>query len=302
MGTNDLNMKKTNFSTMLNFGLLGGLDMSWLKVIVMAVLSAVITAVFLIVPVFKNTSFERMGVYMEAWLFLTVVIMTNCEKPLEAACKVLVFFLISQPLIYLLQVPFSSLGWMIFGYYPFWFKLTLATFPLAYAGWHVKKKNWMSVVMIGAASLFLAFTAAEVIKDMTGVFPRYLLTVLFCLGQIILYAFAFMPNKLWQYLCIGLPLAAMIVVMILKPQVNLELYEQLPEGLTFSKEAVVEVSDPSIAEVDIRGPQGEILRVLGHKYGVTEVTVRDGNKTVRFSIEVYRDDNKYDQIKVVIKD
>ena len=36
--------------------------MSWLTVILMAVISAIITAVFLQVPIFKDTSFERMGV------------------------------------------------------------------------------------------------------------------------------------------------------------------------------------------------------------------------------------------------
>ncbi len=65
----------------------GGLEMSWLKVIILAVLSAVITSVFLIVPVFKNTSFERMGVYLEAWIFLAICIIANTKKPLEAALK-----------------------------------------------------------------------------------------------------------------------------------------------------------------------------------------------------------------------
>ena len=47
----------------------GGLKMTWLTVILMAVGTAVLTTVFLTVPVFSNTSFQRMGVTFEAWIF-----------------------------------------------------------------------------------------------------------------------------------------------------------------------------------------------------------------------------------------
>lgn len=46
--------------------LYGGLDMSWKNVILLAVGSAVLTAIFLIVPIFKDTSFEMMGVSFKA--------------------------------------------------------------------------------------------------------------------------------------------------------------------------------------------------------------------------------------------
>ena len=97
--------------------LFGGLNMSWMSVIIFSIVSAVLTAVFLIVPIFKGTSFIRVGETFEAWIFFAVIIMSNCKKPLESAEKTFVFFLISQPLIYLMQVPFSQLGWGIFGYY-----------------------------------------------------------------------------------------------------------------------------------------------------------------------------------------
>ena len=84
--------------------LFGGIDMKWWKVIVLAVASAVITFIFLVVPIFENTSFYNMGVTFEAWILLAVFIMANCKKPLESALKTFVFFLISQPLIYLFQV------------------------------------------------------------------------------------------------------------------------------------------------------------------------------------------------------
>ncbi len=44
----------------------GGLNMSWLTVVLFAVATAVLTAVILIVPIFKDTSFAEIGVTFEA--------------------------------------------------------------------------------------------------------------------------------------------------------------------------------------------------------------------------------------------
>ena len=46
--------------------LYGGIRMSWITVILFAVGTAILTAVFLLLPIFENTSFERMGVTLEA--------------------------------------------------------------------------------------------------------------------------------------------------------------------------------------------------------------------------------------------
>lgn len=35
----------------------------------------------------------------------------NSKDPLDSALKTFVFFLISQPLVYLVQVSFSEMGW-----------------------------------------------------------------------------------------------------------------------------------------------------------------------------------------------
>ena len=141
----------------------GGLDMSWRNVILFAVGTAVLTAFFMIVPIFKDTSFERMGSLFESWIFFAVIIMANCyqkedtkngsffdkiRQPLICAAKVFVFFLISQPLIYLFEVPFKEMGWKLFGYYPYWFKWTLATIPMAFIGWYINKKNWLSLIIL----------------------------------------------------------------------------------------------------------------------------------------------------------
>ena len=105
--------------------------MTWPKLILFAVISGIITALIaLLVP--EGNSIRQIAVTFEAWVVLAIIIVVNCEKPLEAACKTFVYFLISQPLVYLIQVPFSRLGWELFGYYRYWFYWTLATFPGGY--------------------------------------------------------------------------------------------------------------------------------------------------------------------------
>lgn len=49
--------------------LYGGLRFTWPRLIAYAVGAAALTAVFLIFPFFEGTSFHRMGVYLEAWIF-----------------------------------------------------------------------------------------------------------------------------------------------------------------------------------------------------------------------------------------
>lgn len=198
--------------------LFGGLKMSWLRVILFAAATAVVTAVFLLVPVFEGTSFERMGVTFEAWIFFAVIIMSNCGKPLESAFKTFVFFLISQPLIYLLQVPFSSQGWGLFGYYRYWFLWTLATFPMAFVGWYIKKKNWLSLLILAPILFLLTNDYVGGFRDAAKHFPRMLVMAVFCLGQVLIYLYAF-TEKLWQKLLgFFVPLAVVAVLLLTRPR------------------------------------------------------------------------------------
>ena len=270
--------------------LYGGLNMSWMAVILFAVATAVLTAVFLIVPIFKNTSFERMGVTLEAWIFFAVIIMANCKKPLESALKTFVFFLLSQPLIYLLQVPFSSLGWGIFGFYRYWFIWTLLTFPMAFVGWYIGRKNWLSLLILMPALCLLTSDYVGAFRETIAHFPHLLITALFCLGQVLIYLYAFTSDK-WQKL-VGflVPLAIVIVMLLVTPRVDIGMIDTLPDEPSFSSQATVTVEDASVADVSLTIPEEGRVQINAHKYGTTAVTIKDGDQEMRYSIEVYKDD------------
>ena len=97
--------------------LFGGMNLTWPKLIIAALIAGVFTAVMAIIPALHYTSFIAITVTFEVWILFGILIIMNSKSNLDSAWKCFVFFLISQPLVYLIQVPFSSLGWGLFGYY-----------------------------------------------------------------------------------------------------------------------------------------------------------------------------------------
>lgn len=158
-------------------------------------ISAVFTAVCLIVPSLSESSFGNIGVTPEFWLLAAIFIVVNCKTMKEAALRCFVFFLISQPLIYLFQVPFSSLRWGLFGYDKYWFIATLLTVPAALVCFQIKKKNTLGAFIPAVASGCCGFAAADFLRTAVLDFPRNLLSGLFCFGATLLLAFALFTEK-----------------------------------------------------------------------------------------------------------
>ncbi len=282
--------------------LYGGLRFTWPLLIAFSVGAAVLTAAFLIIPAFENTSFQRMGVYLEAWIFLAVILMANCKTPLESALKTFVFFLISQPLIYLLQVPFSSMGWGLFGYYRYWFVWTLLTFPMAFVGWYITKKNWLSVLILSPVLAFLGVTMVEALRQTVYHFPRLLITALFCLGQILLYLYVFTSSH-WQKLAGALAaLAAAAFILLTTSGVDINCTMFLPDDPVLTEAAVVSVEDADLAAVSVESTgEDSMVRIQTEKFGSTSFTIRDGAQEYRYALEIYMDNEGHPQIEITAR-
>ena len=293
-------MKEKSFFKRLTDRLYGGLNMSWPGVLLFAVGAAVLTSVFLIVPAFQNTSFVRMGVTFEAWIFFAVLIMANCKKPLESACKTFVFFLVSQPLIYLFQVPFSAMRWGLFGYYKYWFILTLLTFPAAFIGWYIKKRNWLSLLILAPVLFLLTYSYVEGFQTAAGHFPRLLLMALFCLAQVLLYLAAFTQNRWQKLLGFLVPLAAVLIMLLATPQLSLNSMQFLPDDPVLTEEASITVEDDGFVSVSVeRTGTDSMIRVQASKYGETSFSIQDGAVTYRYTLRVYEDDTGHPQVEIL---
>ena len=292
---NNENVEKKNWIHKLY----GGLNMSWPVVLLYAVFAAALTFAFLMLPVFKDTSFARMGVYLEAWFFFAILLMANCKKPLESALKTFVFFLVSQPLIYLFQVPFNAYGWGIFRFYRYWFILTLLTLPMAYIGWYITKRNWLSVLILAPVLAFLGVTAYDAGTACLRQPPRLLVTVLFCILQIVLYVLAFFPDGKKKLIGFAIPIAAAVFMMFFVPQIDIMSTQFLPDDPVFTEEAVLKAEEGAFAEVSLAGT-GEDSRVSIHatSFGSMDFSVQDGDAEYLYTLEIYEDEGGHTQIRI----
>ena len=185
--------------------------MTWLRVVIFAVAAAVVTAVMLILPFTEDTSLENIGVSFECWIIFALVIIMNSSSPLEAGLKTFVFFLISQPLIYLLQVPFTWMGWSIFRYYPTWGMLTVACFPGGMIAYFVKKDNVLSALILSVATGILAGETVYFVLTVINSFPRNLLSAVFCAVWAVLLIFVLLRKRQTRLIC-AIATAAVSVV------------------------------------------------------------------------------------------
>ena len=173
----------------------GGIRMTWPRLIAFAVISGVITGLIaLLVP--EGNSFRQIAVTLEAWIVLAIIVVVNCEKPTEAALKTFVYFLISQPLVYLVQVPFNSLGFGLFRFYTYWFYLTLATLPGGFIAWQIKRDDPLAAVVLSVALSMLIVIGGDYLKTLVTKPPRYLVATLFCFGSVPLLILGILHKRL----------------------------------------------------------------------------------------------------------
>ena len=190
--------------------LFGGVDLTWPKLLIFAVAAGVYTAVMAIIPALQYTSFHTIVATLEVWIFFGIFIIMNSKSAKDSALKCFVFFLISQPLIYLLQVPFSWQGWNLFQYYKFWFVLTVLCLPMGYVGYYMKKGNWWGFLILLPMILLTAYSYFGYFSDMQFSFPRYTLIVLFCALAMFVYPLGIFENK--KIRLTGVILAAVLTV------------------------------------------------------------------------------------------
>lgn len=175
-------------------------EVSYKNIIVFAIICGIVTGIILDVELYKipsimNNSLFNIGICFEVWIFATMIIISRTKKPLEAACKVFLYFLISQPLVYLMKVPIDPRGWGVFVDYKGWFIWTVLTFPGAFIAWYTNKKNNMSIVIFMVAIMFLSYEFAQHFKVLITDFPFQVLACVFILYQIAEYVMSFKGKR-----------------------------------------------------------------------------------------------------------
>ena len=199
----------------------GGIRLSWKRIIIIAMIAGFYAASMAIFPITKDTSFRDITVTFEVWILFGILIIMNSKSNKEAAFKCFVFFLISQPLIYLIQIPFSPVGVQILGYYKYWFIWTILTLPMGYIGYYMKKDKWWTVLILIPMLILLTIHLSTYLSEALYWFPRHLLTSLFCIASLIVYPFI-LKNRTARTIGLivtSLLLLVSIIVAFAKPKI-----------------------------------------------------------------------------------
>lgn len=276
--------------------LFGGIDLTWKKLIIFAILAGAYTALMAIVPIFKYTSFETIAITFEVWILFGLIIVMNSKSNKDSALKCFVFFLISQPIIYLLQVPFSWQGWGLFRYYGYWFIWTILCLPMGYIGYYMKKDKWWGYLILLPLILLTAYSYMGYLSDFLFSCPKYILICLFCIATMFIYPIYIFKNK--KIRIIGIIISSLLIITIsIYNFLNFPTYstDVLINGdkYTFDDTYKVYLDDDKYGSVKITYiPSIEDYSVHANfkKEGTTELTLEspNGEKT-KYEIVIKRD-------------
>lgn len=198
--------------------LYGGLKLTWLKVILFAIAAGIYTGVVMVIPFLKDTSFQDIGISYEWWVIFAVIIVVNCEKSWDAMLKCFVFFLISQPLVYLVEILLGKLSFdMGWHYYSrIWLPMTLLTLPGGFIAYFCKKQNLPGGIILGLGNTIQAVLALVYFGMAIQRFPFHLLSGLVCVGSILVMTLSIQKEQKNRLIAILLPiiLAAAILALL----------------------------------------------------------------------------------------
>ena len=196
-------------------------------------------------------------------------------------------------------MPFSWQGWGLFRYYKYWFVLTLCTFPAALIGWYIRKKNWLSLLILMPVLILLAYFCEDGLKHVIHQFPKLLIMAVFCILQVLIYLYTF-TEKISQKIVGALVPAAVIAVMMLAPK-NVDFFSSqfLPDDPELTENAAVTVENNGIADISVQGTgKDSTVQIHVHAYGSTSFTIKDGDNEYPYNISIYEDDQGVSRIDI----
>ena len=191
--------------------LFGEINLTWKRTILFAIIAGVYTAIMAMIPMAKDTSFADITVSFEVWIFFGIIIIMNSKSAKDSALKCFVFFLISQPSVYLIQDVIKHSNLFI-TYYRNWIFWTIATIPMGFIGYYMKKDEWWGLLILAPILVFLGEHYSTYFSKTMFSFPYHLLTTLFCLITLIIYPIAIFNNK--KNKIVGIVISVLIILVM----------------------------------------------------------------------------------------
>ncbi len=276
--------------------LFGGIDLNWKKIIIFAILAGIYTGVMAMIPITNNTSFRDIAISFEVWIFFGILIIMNSKSAKNSALKCFIFFLISQPLVYIIQDLINHSN-LLFTYYRFWILWTIATIPMGFIGYYMKKDRWWSLLILIPMLIFLGIHYSGFLGETLFYFPFHLLSTLFCIISMIIYPIFIFNNKKIKYTGLIISLIIIIVMTLITFTNNTTynttiLVSDRETGKVFDDSYKAYLEDDRIGKVYIKYDESledYIVAAEFKRAGKTNLIIEDSNKNkVIYEIDVKR--------------
>lgn len=276
----------------------GGVNLTWPKVIIMAIAAGLYAGLMAMLPITRDTSFRDIAISFEVWILFGIFIIMNSKSKLDSGLKCLVFFLISQPIIYLLQDVIEHTH-LFQTYYKFWFIITLLCFPMGFIGHLMKKDKWYGLLILSPMLIMLGFHFHGFLSETISFFPHHLLSALLCVVTLIIYPLYIFDNK--KIKIVGVVLSSIIIVVftVLTLTAGKSTYNTTvltnggKLGAVFDDTYKAEFKDPSYGKLYIvyeKSIDDYMLNAEFSKIGETEFTlISPTGEKQEFKISVKRD-------------
>ena len=276
--------------------LFGSVNLTWGKLIIFAIIAGVFTAAMAMIPGVKDTSFSDLTVTFEVWVLFGIFIIMNSKSALDSALKCFVFFLISQPLVYLIQ-DFINHSSLFETYYGYWFVITVLTLPMGFIGYYMKKDKWWGLIILAPMLFLVGCTFGEYLSQTMFSFPRHLLTTIFCVVTVIIYPLAIFNDKKIKITGVAISIIILIVMAIMT-LLNPPIYDTIlmvnggKLNVTFDNTYKAHFADESYGETYFKYDEALEDWVLNAKFkkaGKTELILETPNgEKIFFDITVER--------------
>lgn len=274
----------------------GGIDLNWKKLIIFAIIAGVYTAIMAMLPIAKNTSFADITISFEVWILFGIIIIMNSKSAKDSALKCFIFFLISQPLVYLIQDIINH-SKLFLTYYRFWVIWTICTIPMGFIGYFMKKDKWWGLAILTPMLIFLGVHYSGFLGETLFYFPFHLLSTLFCAVTLLLYPICIFNNKKVRITGIIISLIILIVMTFISFTNNTTynttlLVSDSETGEVFDDSYKVYLENEKIGKVNIEYDESlEDYKINAEfkRAGKTNLVLEDsnGNKKI-YEIDVKR--------------
>ena len=273
----------------------GGINLTWTKVIIMGVVIGIYTALMAMIPIMKDTSFSDLTVTFEVWILFGIFIIMNSKSPKDSALKCFAFFLISQPLVYLIQDVINH-SHLFNTYYKYWFMWTVACIPMGFIGYYMKKDKWWGLLILIPILILLGEEYGTYLSKTMFSFPRHILTTIFCLITLIIYPLTIFNNK--KIKISGLIVSILIIIImtilcIIKPPVYETDILSSGEKYQFDDTYRAYLVDTQYGDLKVRYENAIecwMVHAEFKKAGKTEFVLESPNGTKQvFEIDIKRD-------------